>query len=88
MVRLDVSSNDPDLLAAAFRADGGAKTFIFLNRSTQPKEVSLPDSAHDSIDTVEHASLYRENSIDPAPRNLALVEPGEIVTITTTPLIH
>jgi len=83
MVRLDVRSGDPDLLAAAFRARSGATTWIFLNRSTQPKEVVLADGARETIQTVEHASLYQENAIDPAPQKRMVVEPGEILTVTT-----
>ncbi len=83
MVRLDVHSSDPDLQALAFRADSGAKTFIFLNRSTAPKEIALP--AAETIRSVEHASLSSENAADSAPQHPLVVAPGEILTVTTTP---
>jgi hypothetical protein len=83
MVRLDAHSSDPDLQALAFRADSGPKTFIFLNRSTAPKEISLP--ASESIRSVEHASLSSENAVDATPKLPLVVAPGEILTVTTAP---
>ena len=85
MVRIEASSSDPDLLASAFRADSGAMTLIFLNRSTKPKQVSLTGLEHETIQTVEHASLYQENRVEPAPHNSLVIDPGEIVTMTTVP---
>ncbi len=83
MVRLDLRSSDPDLLATAFRAASGATTWIFLNRSAEPKEIELADGGRVRIQTVEHASLYQENAIDAAPHKSLIVAPGEILTVTT-----
>ena len=88
MVRLDASSSDPNLLVAAFRAESGARTFLFLNRSTTPKEVSLASVTDRAIETVEHASLYSENVSDSTPSSRIVVEPGEIVTVTTSLEVH
>jgi hypothetical protein len=88
MVRIEAGSSDPDLLASAFRADSGAMTLVFLNRSTKLKQVSLTGLEHETIQTIEHASLYRENSIDPASHNVLVIDPGEIVTMTTVPSSH
>jgi len=85
MVRVSADSGDPDLLATAFRSKSGAMTLIFLNRSTAPKEISLPGEGRHTIKAIERASLYRENSVDTAPRGSIVVEPGEIVTVSTVP---
>jgi hypothetical protein len=88
MVRAGVNSDDPDLLATAFRARSGARTLIFLNRATAPKEISLAGEGKQTIKAIERASLYRENTADTAPHGAIVVEPGEIVTVTTAPTIR
>lgn len=85
MVRVAASSDDPDLLAAAFQAKSGARTLIFLNRLTAPKEISLAGNGKGAIRSIEYASLYAENSAGAAPRGPIVVAPGEIVTVTTAP---
>jgi O-glycosyl hydrolase len=81
MQRVDAASSDPDLLASAFKGDGGEETVVLLNRSTTPVEVGLAGS-NVAWNEIERTSLYLENE-DAAPSGAIVVHPGEIVTLST-----
>lgn len=80
MQRVSSDSSDPNLLTVAF-AKNDERTLVLLNRGTHALRIQLdPDSAH--WKTMERTSFYAENVEQPADANL-LVQPGEIVTLST-----
>jgi O-glycosyl hydrolase len=83
MSRVDAVSVDPDLLVSAYRGKDGS-TAILINRSTAPRRVRI-DWPGIRFATAEIASPYRENAVT-AAAGAVVVQPGEIVTLTTVPL--
>jgi hypothetical protein len=85
MVRVDAETGDPGLLATAYQAADGAATAVMINRSLAPMRVSL-DWAGARFQWAETASPYSENAVTPAAPGAVLVQPGEIVTLSSVPL--
>lgn len=81
MVRAGVDSTNPDLLASAY-AGGHQATLILLNRSTAAQRVPInwPGIAWSEI---ERTSTYSANQTLPASGDSVLIQPGEIVTLST-----
>lgn len=89
MRRVDADTSDPDLLATAYRADGGEATVIILNRSNEPRKLAVK---WDGVvwRELERTSQYLENAVSAPPEELS-IQPGEIVTLSTLvagPAVH
>jgi O-glycosyl hydrolase len=85
MRRVYASSTNPDLLVSAFESNSGQKTLIALNRSTSPQALTVnwPETTWNGM---ERVSQYAENAPGAVPAKI-LVQPGEIVTLSTIPLL-
>jgi hypothetical protein len=69
------------LLTTAF-ADGSKATLIVLNRSTEPQKLEVQWTGRRWIE-IERTNQYAENEISPSVPNELVVQPGEIVTLST-----
>jgi hypothetical protein len=91
MVRIEAKTNTDDLLVSAFAGDGGAATVVILNRSTKPHRLQVlwPGVKFTEIELVDP---YHENDVKKVPTTHVddasgiVVEPGAIVTLTSTAL--
>jgi hypothetical protein len=74
------------VLVTAYVDAHGAKTLVALNRSMQPQtlDVSGDGTWTGGRVQMERVSLYDENIVSDAPARV-VVEPGEIVTLSTVP---
>ncbi|HEY1581151.1 MAG TPA: glycoside hydrolase family 30 beta sandwich domain-containing protein, partial [Terracidiphilus sp.] len=81
MKRVDTKTSNPGLLAAAFE-DGAKSTLVVLNRSTEPQrlDVRWPGKQWDEV---ERTNLYSENAATVEVPKEIVVQPGEIVTLST-----
>jgi O-glycosyl hydrolase len=81
MKRLDTKTSNPDLLVAAFE-DGEKSTLIVLNRSTEAQRLDIrwPSKQWHEI---ERTSLYSESETSTSVPAELVVQPGEIVTLST-----
>jgi O-glycosyl hydrolase len=84
MVRVDAISSNPDLLVTAYENDEKTRTVIAANRSTAPQTLILhwPGTTWKEL---ERVSQYAENAPETVPDKI-VVEPGEIVTLSTMAL--
>jgi O-glycosyl hydrolase len=86
MVRVEARASNPDLLAAAFQRENGARTLVLLNRSLEPQRVRIHWTGQ-SFRFLEWAGPYAENTVSPAPSSPELViAPGAIATLSTEEL--
>ena len=78
---MEVDSSNADLLASGY-ADGYQTTLILLNRSVTARRVSIswPGITWSEI---ERTSTYSANQMLPASGSGILIQPGEIVTLST-----
>jgi hypothetical protein len=85
MTRVGAASSNPQLLAAAFSGNAGARTLVLLNRSAAAQRVSVtwPGGAFRYMEVV---SPQQENAVEPAARGEVTVPGGAIVTLTNVPL--
>jgi len=83
MVRVEASSSNPDLLVTAYMDRTGGKTLVALNRSMQPQTLDLHWAGAGAMQ-VERVSFYEENTVSAAAGKV-VVQPGEIVTLSTVP---
>lgn len=81
MRRLETKSSNPDLLSAAFE-DGSKASLIVLNRSTMPQRLDV-QWAGKQWKEVERTSLYSENQVSAEVSPEIVVQPGEIITLST-----
>lgn len=81
MKRVDATASNSDLLTAAFE-DGAKSTLVILNRSTEPQELNVrwPGKQWREI---ERTSLYSENETTTSLPAEIVVQPGEIVTLSS-----
>ena len=81
MERITVVSTNPDLLASGYSGDH-AQTLVLLNRSTVAQRVTVawPGVTWKEI---ERTSIYQENQTSSAGADEVLVQPGQIVTLST-----
>ncbi len=92
MVRIGAESSDADLLTTAFHADDGRETVVLLNRSMQPRRVTLTGLSF-ALQFGELADPYHENSPLPEPveqhDSVATVDvpAGAFVTLSSVPLV-
>jgi hypothetical protein len=83
MIRLNVQSSDPDVLATAF-SKAEQKTLVVMNRSTEARQMTISWSGAPSWRQIERTSTYLENEDETAiPKGPITIEPGEIVTLST-----
>jgi O-glycosyl hydrolase len=84
MVRVDVDSSNPDLLATAYEGSHNERTLIATNRGTtlQTLTVNWPGI---TWNVLERVSQYAENQPEAVPSKI-LIQPGEIVTLSTVAL--
>jgi hypothetical protein len=91
MVRVGAETDTDDLLVLAFIGERSACTIVILNRSIRPRrlEILWPKMKFTEIELVDP---YNENDVHKAPAILAddateiVVDPGAIVTLTSTAL--
>lgn len=83
MARVNAETGRDDLLATAYEGSAG-KTLILINRGTAPMRV-LVDWPGARFTESEVASQYEENSVRLTAAE-PVVEPGEIVTLTSVRL--
>jgi O-glycosyl hydrolase len=81
MKRVETESSNPDLLTSAF-VDGTKATLIALNRSTEPQKLNV-QWAGQHWTQLERTSLYSENATSTSLPTEIIVQPGEIVTLST-----
>lgn len=83
MQRVAVSTSDADLLATAFH-DQHNSTLVVLNRSTTAKRLSIKWNGVQWRE-LEQTSLYQQNADSAVPSQI-IVQPGEILTLSTLQL--
>jgi O-glycosyl hydrolase len=81
MKRVEATSSNPELLSAGF-ADGSRATLIALNRSTEPQKLDVQWTGRRWTE-IERTSLYAENEASSSVPGELVVQPGEIVTLST-----
>jgi O-glycosyl hydrolase len=81
MKRVETKSSEPDLLTTAFE-DGAKATVIVLNRSTEPQRLDVQWVGKRWTE-IERTSLYSENEVSASSSAEVIVQPGEIVTLST-----
>jgi hypothetical protein len=81
MKRVDAASSNPDLLTAAFESDSKA-SLVVLNRSTEPRKLDIQWTGRQWKE-IERTSLSSENAVSPFEPDEIIVQPGEIVTLST-----
>ena len=81
MKRVETESTNPDLLTSAFE-NGAKATVIVLNRSTEPQKLDVQWAGRRWTE-VERTSLYAENETSASLPAEIVVQPGEIVTLST-----
>ncbi len=81
MKRVDAKASNPDLLTAAFE-DGAESSLIVLNRSTEPQKLDLQWAGKHWIE-IERTSVSAENETSFSISNEIVVQPGEIVALST-----
>jgi hypothetical protein len=81
MKRVDSESSNPDLLTSAF-ADGGKATLIVVNRSTEPQKLDVQWTGERWTE-IERTNQYSENETSASVPAEIVVQPGEIVTLST-----
>ena len=84
MKRVDAQASTPDLLTAAF-SDGPKSTLVILNRSTEPQELDVR-WAGKQWNQIERTSLYSDNATSSSIPAELIVQPGEIVALSTFPV--
>jgi len=83
MMRVDVDSSDPDLLATAF-TQGAHATLIVMNRSTGERTLHIAGSGAVEWKQMERTSMYLANASEPAKSDqIVTIAPGEIITLST-----
>ena len=81
MKRVDAKSSNPDLLTAAFQC-ADKSTLVVMNRSTEQQSLDvhwLGEKWHE----IERTNLYSENETTTSVPTEVVVQPGEIVTLST-----
>ena len=81
MKRVDAKASSPDLLISAFE-DGTKATMIVLNRSTEPQQLDVQWAGR-RWSQIERTSLYSENEASTSLPSEIIVQPGEILTLST-----
>jgi len=81
MRRVDAEPSDADLLAAAFE-DGAKATLVVLNRSTEPQQLKVQWPGKQWRE-MERTNFYSENETTSSLPSELIVQPGEIVTLST-----
>ena len=81
MKRVETESSNPDLLTSAFE-DGAKASVIVLNRSTEPQRIDVRWTGRRWAE-IERTSLYSENETSASLPTEMIVQPGEIVTLST-----
>ena len=81
MKRVDATASNPGLLTAAFE-DGSKSTLVVLNRSTEPQKLNLQWPGKQWRE-IERTSLYSENETTTSVPAEIVVQPGEIMTLST-----
>jgi O-glycosyl hydrolase len=81
MRRVEANTSNPDLLTAAFE-DAARATVIVLNRSTEPQRLDVQWGGR-MWSEIEHTGLYSENETSASLPAEIIVQPGEIVTLST-----
>jgi len=83
MTRVDVNSNDPDVLATAF-TQGAHATLIVMNRTTGERILHIAAPGAPAWKQMERTSMYQANEPAPTKSNQDVtIAPGEIVTLST-----
>jgi O-glycosyl hydrolase len=85
MVRLTAEVAGDGLLATAYAGSKGERTVILINRSTAPVRVAI-DWPGAKFAWRETAGPYNENTVEAAAAGDSIVQPGELVTLSTAPL--
>jgi hypothetical protein len=81
MKRVDTKGSNPDLLTSAFE-NGAKATLLVLNRSTEPQRLNMRWTGKQWRE-MEHTSLYSENETTTSLPAELVVQPGEILTLST-----
>jgi hypothetical protein len=81
MKRVDAKASDSGLLTAAFE-DGAKASLIVLNRSTEPEKLDVQWAGRRWTE-IERTSVYSENETSTSLPAEIIVQPGEIVTLST-----
>ncbi|QHN02999.1 hypothetical protein FTO74_06165 [Granulicella sp. WH15] len=81
MTRVEAKSSNPDLMTAAFE-QGDRASMIVMNRSTEAQRLDVQWVGHNWVQ-MERTSFYAENETTTSLPKEVIVQPGEIVTLST-----
>ena len=81
MRRVETKASNSDLLTAAFE-DGDKATLIVLNRSTEPQKLDVQWVGRQWRE-IERTGLSAENEVSSTVPDEVVVQPGEILTLST-----
>lgn len=81
MRRVEAKASNPDLLTTAFE-DGAKASLIVMNRSTEPEKLDVQWAGR-RWSEIERTSLYSENETSASMPGEIVLQPGEIVTLST-----
>jgi hypothetical protein len=82
MRRVSATSDNPDLLTSAYEDEKGKSTVVVINRSTLPQHLSV-DWNGKRWSEIERTSPYLENAVSTTVSSDEIVQPGEIVVLST-----
>jgi len=81
MHRVEATSDNPDLLASAFEGEGKS-TLVVMNRSTLPQHLRINWSGKKWVQ-IERTSPYLENALTTQVSREEIIQPGEIVVLSS-----
>jgi len=81
MHRVETATDNPDLLTSAYEGDGKS-TLVVMNRSTSPQHLIVNWSGRKWVQ-IERTSPYLENAISNQVSSDEVIQPGEIVVLST-----
>ena len=81
MHRVEATSDNPNLLASAFEGEGKS-TLVVMNRSTLPQHLRINWSGKKWVQ-IERTSPYLENALTTQVSREEIIQPGEIVVLSS-----
>ena len=84
MTRASASVDNPDLLTSAYTDGKDRSTLIVMNRSTSPQTLAI-DWPQQRWAEIERTSPYLENAASQSVPPTTIIQPGEIVSLSTFP---
>jgi hypothetical protein len=82
MYRVGATSDNPDVLVSGYEDGKGRSTLVVMNRSTSAQRISV-DWNGQHWAQIERTNPYSENATSSKVSADELVQPGEIVVLST-----